>query len=385
MNNHFDLIIVGAGMTGSSLALALAKQGLNLALVDRMALPCPASQSLPNSVVALNAQSRTWLQEQNSWPVRATAYQGMRVWDQQSLGLIEFGEPGSTLGHIVGNQDLLACQHQQLQGHKQIQIFDLCQIRHWRAAQGSQPAMLELDSGEQLQATLIVAADGKHSQLRQQAGIEIKQTDYQQQALTALVALERPHQQICHQAFTEQGPIAILPVDQGHHAALVWSQDLGLGRMQLTKEQQEAELNQAFGPQLGRISLQSPLQSTPLVAQHAKRYHHQGVLLLGDAAHSIHPLAGQGVNLGFADVRTLSQLLGQAKQAGCTLNDEQLLDRYQRQRQLDNALTLQLMTGFKQLFGSHNPYWRSVRSSGLNLVNQQGWLKTWFTGLAQGR
>lgn len=375
---NFDLIIVGAGMTGSSLALSLVDSKLRIALVDQAALPCPAQQGPQARVVAINHSSQQFLSALKAWPKQhCTPYFGMQVWDQDGSAQLQLSLAESQCqGHIVGNQSLVHSLHEALNQQRSITLFDSTEVKAW------QPGQIQLHSNELLQAPLIVAADGSQSLLRQWAGFEVQQWSYEQEALVALVQTQHPHGQRCHQAFTEQGPVALLPVDDERLTALVWSHDLGLGYKYLDQVDFEAKLQQSFGHRLGQLRLASPSQALPLKARHAKQYYRQGVLLLGDAAHSIHPLAGQGVNLGLADTQALSLLLRQAQAADCPLNHPQLMARFERQRRAANWQMLAAMEVFKRGFGSSNPYVRSLRNQAFGLVEHTSWLKSWLINQA---
>ncbi|WP_317932456.1 UbiH/UbiF/VisC/COQ6 family ubiquinone biosynthesis hydroxylase [Halioxenophilus sp. WMMB6] len=394
-SNHYDIIIVGGGLVGATLALLLAKSQpalapLRIALLEAGAgyKPADLNQFDPR-VVALTRQSQQLLQSVNAWPgiaaMRACDYTDMRVWDGDGTGNIHFncyevGEPD--LGHIVENGVALANLYQQLAERSNITLF--CQARVSQLAGSEQQREVILESGEVLSASLVVAADGAQSKLRELAAISVREWSYGHKAIVTTVTTERPHQFTAWQRFLSSGPLAFLPLQvaaraeaKEYHCSIVWSLEERQAdhMMALDDETFKAALGRAFEYRLGRIESLDRRFCFPLWARHASDYYRPGLVLVGDAAHSIHPLAGQGVNLGFLDAKTLAEELLRARERGITLADESILRRYQRRRKGHNLMTLAVMEGFKRLFGDDRLPLRLLRNIGLSRVDQMAWLK----------
>lgn len=394
-NSEFDVVIVGGGLVGSTLALLLANcrqpNPLNIALVEAGNPPKPLdTDGFDPRVVALTRQSEQLLTDINVWAdikrQRACAYQDMHVWDGDGTGSIHFNSQdvgADNLGHIVENAVALASLYQQIKRKPNI---------HWQGNAaveqlgGSEQAReLLLADGTRLRAPLIVAADGARSKLRTLAAIPLKEWQYGQQAIVTTVRTELPHQFTAWQRFITTGPLAFLPLqrettahNQEHVSSIVWSvTDAQADElMQLNDEQFRHALGRAFEYRLGQILSCDERFCFPLTARHADQYHKPGLVLVGDAAHTIHPLAGQGVNLGLADARVLATEIQRALNRNVPLNDESLLRRYQRQRKGQNLLTLAVMEAFKRLFGAEPLPLRWLRNHGLKQVDQMSWLKT---------
>jgi len=235
-----------------------------------------------------------------------------------------------------------------------------------------------------------VAADGANSKVRQAMGMATREWDYQHHAIVATVKTEFAHDSTARQRFSESGPLALLPLQDKHasgkFSSIVWSvqPDRAKSLMSLSDEQFKQSLEAEFESCLGKVEQVSKRFSYPLRQRHAKTYVDAGVVLVGDAAHTIHPLAGQGVNLGFKDVQALSNILLDASEKGVAINHQSLLNRYNRQRQGDNLMMMGVMEGFKRLFEQKDPLVRWIRNAGLNWVDQQGFVKKQIVQRAMG-
>lgn len=389
MAPDYDLIIVGAGMVGSALASALQRSRLRVALVDASALPGQVPEPSTVSgfdarVSALSAASENLLRHLGAWQQlpadTAFAYEQMHVWDAEGTGQIDFtaaalSEP--RLGHIVENRHvqsaLLASidpdRISLLGGRKVITLVR--EDTGWR---------LNLETGESLRAPLIVAADGARSRVRELAGMATREWDYLHHAIVTTVETAEPHQATAWQRFLPTGPLAFLPLpvrNGRHYCSIVWSllPDAADAVMALDDAGFCQALAEAFEHRLGRVLAADPRQRIGLRQRHAKTYVMPGLALMGDAAHSIHPLAGQGANLGFLDAAVLADVLLQASSRGESLAELAVLQRYERQRMGNNLAMMVAMEGFQRLFHADALPLRWLRNAGMNMVDQHSLIK----------
>ncbi|MFY9178815.1 MAG: UbiH/UbiF/VisC/COQ6 family ubiquinone biosynthesis hydroxylase [Venatoribacter sp.] len=400
MATNFDVVIVGAGMVGESIALAIAKEnaGLSVAIVD------PAyQQSEPNMgtgindyglrVSALSAKSQAFLTQLGAWQRipqdRLTPYTGMYVWDAQGTGVVQFDARDlhlPALGTIVENDQTQWALRQAVKEQSSIRSFAQ-KVRYIdnRQADGYTPVALE--NGEFLNAKLVIGADGALSRVRQWAGFATREWDYGHQAIVATVKVEQPNQATAWQRFRPEGPLAFLPMPHSsQHCSIVWSTSPEEAEQVLALS--DADFNQAltnaFEGKLGQVLESSKKASITLRQRHAKTYWKDGVVLAGDAAHSIHPLAGQGVNLGFKDAQTLAEEIVRGANSGLDIGGKDVLAAYQRRRQVDNLVTMASMEGFKQLFAAQNPLLRLARNQGMRLFDRVTPLKQQVVMKAMG-
>ncbi|ALM50884.1 UbiH/UbiF/VisC/COQ6 family ubiquinone biosynthesis hydroxylase [Halomonas huangheensis] len=398
-HQQHDVVVVGIGMVGATLAVLLGREGLSVAMVDprpdALALES-VGEGLPSPrVSALTPVSQRLLEGLGVWPLisarRATPYTAMQVWDGEGSGDIRFradqaGVP--VLGHIVENDVVLAALESRL-----AQMPNVTRLYGQRVASlGDDPEspQVALESGARLNASLIVAADGARSPLRDMAGIAISERDTGHHALVTTVRTAHPHAATARQAFLATGPLAFLPLTvegDSHYCSIVWSTSpQHAARLTtLAREAVAEELAQAFDHRLGKVEVLDDVHGFPLSQRHAERYYLPGLVLIGDAAHSIHPLAGQGVNLGLMDAAVLAEELLQARQRGCEPGEEWQLARYQRRRRGDNASMLALMDGFRLLFGARHPALTLARNLGLSGVNRLSPLKRLIMQQATGQ
>ena len=348
---QLDAVVTGGGVVGAAAALMLAREGLQVALVEAHP-PAPWRRDDPDlRVYAFAPDNAALLDGLDAWaPVlaaRAQPYRGMRVWDAGGGSPLVFDADAlgqRQLGWIVENALLVDVLWQRLAAAG-VRLH--CPARITSLAQDADGVRLGLDDGSTLDATLAIAADGGASTLRDMAGIDAPRHDYGQQGVVAFVVSERPHQAHCWQRFLPTGPLALLPFATGegdpragHLGSIVWTLPDAEARRLLDAEPGafERALAQAFGGELGACALQSRRVGFPLQRQLADTYVAGRVLLLGDAAHRVHPLAGQGVNLGLRDVAALQALVRQAKATGADLAAPSRLARWARTRKSENAV-----------------------------------------------
>ena len=386
-----DIIINGGGMVGLLLANALAKHGLSIAIVEPAKTPPTWSQQqFDMRVSAITRASQHILTTLGIWQdiaaMRICPFREMHVWDSTGDGVIHFDSADigqSCLGHIVENSVIQTALYKNLQDFDNIHWFQPAipsklEIQHDNVA-------LLLDNQTQINARLIVGADGGRSWVRQQADINIQSTDYKQTAVVATVKTQLFHQETAWQRFLPTGPLAFLPLPDGY-SSIVWSTtpDHAESLLSMDDDSFKQALADAFGNKLGEILETSQRAKFPLRSQHAKQYIKDRLVLIGDAAHTIHPLAGQGVNLGFADAASLAEVIIDTHRANKDIGRSKPLRRYERWRKGDNLIMLTAMTGFKTLFSNNNVLLKSLRNTGLNLTNNVAPVKNTIIRHAMG-
>ncbi|MCB1820896.1 MAG: UbiH/UbiF/VisC/COQ6 family ubiquinone biosynthesis hydroxylase [Candidatus Competibacteraceae bacterium] len=388
----YDLIIAGGGMVGSALACALSETDLRIALLEGAPLERIRPEAEPDlRVSAISRASQRIFAAVGAWngmtAWRVSPFRDMQVWDATGFGHIHFdsatlGEP--LLGWIIENRVI---QHALLERARQLPVVELfCPTALETAEPLNEPGWrVQFNDGRTFTTRLLVGADGAQSRVRQRAGIATHGWSYDQKALVVNVRTAEPHQATAWQCFLPTGPLAFLPLYDGR-CSIVWS---------TTPEQADAllalddvtfaeALAKAFDRRLGEIIEVGPRGAFPLRLQHTRNYVRPGLALTGDAAHVVHPLAGQGVNLGLLDAATLAEVILDAVAAGQEIGAFKVLRRYERWRKGDNLLMLGVMDGFKRLFGNALPPVRLLRNLGLGLTDAAGPLKNLIARRAMG-
>lgn len=377
---HYEAIIVGAGMVGLSCALALSEENFKVVIIESQALTWPDEKKTETRVSAINSASLVFLKKiglLNKIPTEKIApLIKMLIWDEMGGGHIELDALDlglKELGSIIANKDIERAAWKALAEHKNVSFHNEAPLS---IRQEPEHIILELKE-RKISAHLLIAADGANSWVRQHLGIEAEIKPYSQSGIVALIKTEIPHQQCAFQNFLPTGPLGALPLKNPNEMAIVWSADSEYAKELLAMEpiQFNSTLKAALADKLGSTSLISERKAFPLVASHAKHYCQERVVLIGDAAHTIHPLAGQGVNLGFMDVRTLALALIDAREKHRDIGALRVLRYYERARKGDNISMLAAMRGFKTLFGSRNTGLIQLRSFGINILNRCGPLK----------
>ncbi|MDD1012438.1 2-octaprenyl-3-methyl-6-methoxy-1,4-benzoquinol hydroxylase [Pseudomonas rubra] len=391
-----DLLIVGAGMVGSALALALQHSGLEILLLDGSPLsikPFDQQSAFEPRVSALSAASQRILERLGAWQGiserRLSPYSDMRVWDGSGTGQIHFSAASvhaEVLGHIVENR---VVQDGLLERLHDSEVGLLANARLEQMRRSGDDWLLTLADGRTLRAPLVIAADGANSAVRRLTGCETREWDYLHHAIVTSVRCAQPHQTTAWQRFTDEGPLAFLPLlrdGQQDWCSIVWSTtpEQAEHLMALGDEAFCAELERAFEGRLGGVLQADPRVCVPLRQRHAKRYVAEGLALIGDAAHTIHPLAGQGVNLGFLDAAVLAEELQHAYERGERLADVRVLSRFERRRMPHNLALMAAMEGFERLFQADPLPLRWLRNSGLKWVEQLPEAKALFVRQALG-
>ena len=396
MELRADLLIVGAGMVGSALALALQGSGLQVLLLDGSPMsvkPFDPQAAFEPRVSALSAASPRILERLGVWDGitarRASPYTDMHVWDGSGTGQIHFSAASlhaEVLGHIVENR---VVQDALLDRLHDCDLGLLANARLEQMRRSGDDWLLTLADGRTLRAPLVIAADGANSAVRRLTGVATREWDYLHHAIVTSVRGALPHRMTAWQRFTDNGPLAFLPLERdGEHdwCSIVWSTTPGEAQrlMALDDVQFCSELERAFEGRLGTVLSADPRLCVPLRQRHAKRYVAEGLALIGDAAHTIHPLAGQGVNLGFLDAAVLAEVLLRAAGRGERLADVKVLSRYERRRMPHNLALMAAMEGFERLFQADPLPVRWLRNTGLKLVDHMPEAKALFVREALG-
>ncbi|WP_164897204.1 2-octaprenyl-3-methyl-6-methoxy-1,4-benzoquinol hydroxylase [Pseudomonas alkylphenolica] len=391
-----DLLIVGAGMVGSALALALQHSGLEILLLDGSPMSVPpfdAQSAFEPRVSALSMASQRILERLGAWQGvsarRLSPYSDMRVWDGSGTGQIHFSAASvhaEVLGHIVENR---VVQDGLLERLHDSEIGLLANARLEQMRRSGDDWLLTLADGRTLRAPLVIAADGANSAVRRLTGCETREWDYLHHAIVTSVRCAEPHQATAWQRFTDDGPLAFLPLlrdGRQDWCSIVWSTtpEQAEHLMKLDDAAFCAQLERAFEGRLGAVLQTDPRVCVPLRQRHAKRYVAEGLALIGDAAHTIHPLAGQGVNLGFLDAAVLAEELLHAYERGEQLADVRVLSRYERRRMPHNLALMAAMEGFERLFQADPLPLRWLRNTGLKWVEQLPEAKALFVRQALG-
>lgn len=374
-----DIVIIGGGMVGLALAALLNETQYTIKIIERNTPQL--TEQTANRVSAINAASQQMLEKVGAWAqiptVRLSPYSQMTVWEKDSFAKIHFdnNEPLikqlglNQLGFIVENQHIQYALWQQVSQQKNVEIILSSPQTLGLSDNG---AFLTLDNGEILSAKLIIGADGAHSWVRKQTQIPLTTRDYQHTALVCNVKTAEPHQHTARQIFAPESILAFLPLPDQHHCSIVWSlppeqakQLVGCDETHFNKQ-----LNIAFDGALGLCELDSPRAIYPLTARYARDFARSRLALIGDAAHTIHPLAGLGVNLGFADACCLASELKRILTHNGDCGEYRHLRNYERKRKLEAAKMLAAMEGLKQLFSGDHLVKKLIRGIGLSLTDK---------------
>lgn len=381
MNKRFDVLIVGAGVTGLTVAALLAQgqhsDRLQITVVDAAPRPVHVvDDDVALRVSAIASGSAGLLDTIGAWSyvheTRASAYERMRVWDESSsadsatalrFDAAEFAVP--QLGFVVENV---------LIQHALLQVLDKLDVK------------LKFDTTiDALDADLVIGADGARSFVRDRVGIKTHDFPYGQTAYVTHLRPEKSHQKTAWQRFTQDGPLGMLPLSDGR-ISVVWSTHDALAER--AKSASDAELGEILSAAsdyvLGDLDVAGPRGGFPLCARHAEQYVMPGVALIGDAAHAVHPLAGQGANLGLQDAATLANVIDQALGNGEHPGDRPVLRRYERARKGENATMLHLMTGLNRLFATDSAVVQELRATGMRLFNYSGPIRDHAVKVALG-
>jgi len=387
----FDILIVGGGMVGATLACALGDTALRIGVIESAVAPMAwPEEEFDIRVSAITRATERAFAGIGAWEGmvrrRVAPYSHMHVWDATGSGSIDFDNADigeANLGHIIENRVILAALLERMAEFGNVEL--LCPTRVASLVRHADSAVLTLEDGRQLSARLVVGADGANSWVREQAGITTTGWPYEQTAVVATIKTSKHHRDTCWQRFMPSGPLAFLPLPQGL-SSIVWSTspERAVELVEMPESQFLDELQQAFGDTLGRMESTGPRGGFPLLLRHANSYCAERLVLVGNAAHAIHPLAGLGLNLGVSDAAALAEVLLEAHAKRQDIGELGVLRRYERWRKADNVAVMAAMDGFKRLFSNDNTPLSLLRNLGLSLADHAGPVKNMMIRRAMG-
>jgi 2-polyprenylphenol 6-hydroxylase len=371
-----DVVVVGGGIIGGSFACLLGQAGLKVILLDAGVRQVNSLKKVDARVFAITRASEQILKKAGAWrrinENNIACFRKMHVWDENGLGEINFDSASicePTMGYIISHQVIVDALQEKLLDMENVRCI-------WSVSPAfikdeTDAMLLETEDGLQYRSKLLVAADGSHSKLRSLANIHYQKHDYQQSALACVVTTEYPHAEIARQRFLKRGPLAFLPMVDPHQSAIVWSSSPDhVQRLQeIDKATFHFELAEAFANELGEIKDSTKRLSFPLSRAQAENYIKPRLALIGDSAHTVHPLAGLGANLGLLDAAALAEEVIDTVQRGRDPGRLQVLRRYERMRKCENKSVMYLMDGFKHLFENQSQSVQWLRNFGLDMVD----------------
>jgi 2-octaprenylphenol hydroxylase len=380
-----EVLIVGGGIVGLSAAIAMSQRGFRVAVLDKGALQTPGMQSTKR-VYALNAASVNLLKSLKIWQHLDTSlmspYRQMHIWDAANHATLDFDARAlgkSELGFILEEDALKSALLKQC-SYDQVNLYPETEAQ---TLTETDDAIIVHTVQHTFSASFLFITDGAQSNLRQQLNIPMTTWPYHQHAIVATIQTKAPHQETAYQVFTQDGPLAFLPLNHPNQCSIVWSTSPTKANalLTLTEDAFEIELKSTFEGKLGACSLLSSRQSFPLHMRHTQQYHGQHWVLMGDAAHTIHPLAGLGLNLGLADLQTWLTLSEENKSK---LSTQKRLSAYQRARKNATWQVIALMEALKMTFSNPVSWIQCIRGLGVNTINHLAPLKRIFMAYAAG-
>ena len=389
----YDIAISGAGMVGATAACLFARLGLKVALLDEKSISPMAQcsdQTQYGRVSAVNIASRNLFVALDVWSSiigkRASPYHSMRVWENDSEIEISFNAQAmgqQQLGFIIENSVIISSLIEKMKQNYNVTLFENTRLSGRDVE--TDKLTLFTENNQTLQCRLLLGADGAESNVREVSGISSSVFDYQQNAIVTRVVTEKSHQTTAWQNFLPTGPVALLPLQDGT-GSIVWSCDNTFADSIMTMNDAQfcEALGSCFALHVGAVTSCESRLKFPLVQHHADTYIAKRTALCGDAAHTTHPLAGLGANLGFMDAASIAEVASAARDRNIDIGNHSVLRRYERWRKGENTLVLETMKGFKTLFAKEQEVFRAARRTGLSLVDGIAPLKNLFAGFAMG-
>ena len=388
---HYDVIVAGGGAAGAATTLALAQRDFKVAMIDPGQRPVfNPSSPIDLRVSTLTPASCKLLSNLGVWQamseLRVSAFQTMRVWDHDPDRDLVFRAADADLqdlGYVLENSLVLAVLWQAIEACAGVDTYPGVCLES--ADSGQRSVRVKLSNGQRLRAELLIGADGAQSAVRDLFGIDVRRWDYRQKGLVCVVSTARSHQDTAWQRFLADGPLAFLPLTDGL-CSVVWSQATAMADSRLSAEVAEFEddLGRALQQRLGKVTLVSKRVAFALQRLRAKRYIGPRMALLGDAAHVVHPLAGQGANLGYLDVAALVEVLCAARDNGQSIADQAVLRRYERWRVSDNEIVAEAMHNIRRFYGNELAPLAKLRQLGASWLNHSRFMRARLIRQASG-
>lgn len=381
-----DIVIVGGGLVGSALACALGGSQISVLVVEAGRADTGVPNDYDLRVSAITGASRNLFESVGAWEDILSARLGqvreMRVWDQGGKGALHLdaAETGEgCLAYIIENSIIRSALYRRVQGFANVRYQENAVTR--LVSMGDEAVELSVND-QPIRARLVVGADGARSMVRDWAEIPVSGWSFEQTAIVATIGTEQPHEFTAWQRFLATGPLAFLPLDDVHRCSIVWSADTARANELLALDEDAfiEQLGDAFEHRLGELQLCSKRAAFPLSLMQARHCVSHRIALVGDAAHRVHPLAGQGLNLGLADVAALAEVLQGARDVGAMKH----LRRYERWRAGDTGLMVRLMDLFKRLYGSEQPMLKGLRNFGMDLASSNSVMRQLIMAFAAG-
>jgi 2-octaprenyl-6-methoxyphenol hydroxylase len=391
--NHADVIIVGGGLIGLTQALALAAHGISSHVVDRADPAIMMAENFDGRASAISSSSLkmfTAIGLGDALSGKGCPIEQIWVSDGLKPGALDFvpSKEDGFLGQMFENRMLRRMLYEAAKSNPHIQLHMPVTIA--TKIRGQNGVRVDLDDGSALTADLLIVAEGRNSLTREEAGLKIAHWQYDHAAIVGAITHAKPHNNVAYEIFYPSGPFAVLPMRDNakgeHRSGIVWSQTRSdaPAYMKLSPRAFSAELEKAMGGMLGAVALAAPLSSYPLGFHHCAKIYAERLVLIGDSAHGIHPIAGQGLNLGLRDVAALTQVLVEGARLGLDLADTQLLERYGRWRSVDTLMVAVATDSLNRLFSIPGKTASAVRRFGMGVVQRARPAKAMFMSEARG-
>ena len=379
-----DVVIAGGGLAGLSQALALSFHGIPSLLIEKSTHSLHQQPGYDGRTSFVTLGNHLLYQQWGAWERMATyaePVKDIRILDGDSPLFLHYDHRDTgtqAMGYIIENTHFRRALIEAVQAQPLITVRENTIVE--KATPDSHYIHLQLPASETLKAKLLIVADGKNSALRDAAGINTRRQDYRQTAIICAVSHPKHHESVAIERFLPAGPFAILPMPGGHHSSLVWTEraDLAENYLALDDADFTAAITARFGSYLGPLTLASPRWKYPLDLTYATRLYADRLALIGDSAHAIHPIAGQGFNLSMKDIAALADLIAAQKSVGLDIGTDDVLAAYARQRTLDNLQMIAATDGLNRLFSNNLTTARIVRRIGLGLVEKLPGVKKRF-------